>query len=213
MGTDISSIRKEYKLHSLNEKDVNANPINQLKLWLDEAVEARIPEPTAMALATSTPTGRPSIRMVLLKEIDDKGLVFFTNYESYKARQLEGNPFAAVLFFWPDLERQVRIEGVVEKVSIEESDKYFAERPEGSKIGAWASEQSSVIPSRLYLELKTAEYYNNYKNREIPRPDNWGGYRIIPSMFEFWQGRESRLHDRIRYQLNNKNWLIERLAP
>lgn len=213
METNISSIRKEYKLHSLNETDVAKSPIKQLQIWLDEAVESKISEPTAMALATSTVTGRPSIRMVLLKEIDDKGLVFFTNYESYKARQLEGNPFAALLFFWSELERQVRIEGIVEKVSVEESDKYFVERPEGSKIGAWASEQSSVIPSRLYLELKTAEYYNNYKNREIPRPDNWGGYRIIPSMFEFWQGRESRLHDRIRYQLNNNNWIIERLAP
>lgn len=213
MGTDISSIRKEYKLHSLNEKDVNANPINQLKLWLDEAVEARIPEPTAMALATSTPTGRPSIRMVLLKEIDDKGLVFFTNYESYKARQLEENPFAALVFFWPELERQVRIEGYVEKVSKEISDKYFGERPEGSKIGAWISEQSKIIESRVQLEMKTAEYYSKFRNSDIPRPDFWGGYRIIPSMFEFWQGRESRLHDRIRYQLNNKNWLIERLAP
>ncbi|NLT52496.1 MAG: pyridoxamine 5'-phosphate oxidase [Ignavibacteria bacterium] len=161
MEMNISSIRKEYKLHSLNEKDVNLNPITQLKLWLDEAVKSELTEPTAMALATSTPTGRPSIRIVLLKEIEDKGLVFFTNYGSYKARQIESNPFAAVVFFWPELERQVRIEGYVEKVSEEISDKYFEERPEGSKIGAWASEQSKVIDSRIQLEIKTAEYYSN----------------------------------------------------
>lgn len=213
MTKNIASIRKEYTLKQLDKKDVKSNPVDQFKVWFDDAINADINEPNAMMLATSTSDGKPSARMVLLKGIDNEGLTFFTNYNSRKASQLNGNPYAAVVFFWPELERQIRIEGMVEKVSDKESDDYFNSRPEGSRIGAWTSSQSQVIPCREFLELLNIEIKRNFKGKNIPRPEHWGGFRVIPSLFEFWQGRPNRLHDRIQYSKTDNNWIIERLAP
>jgi pyridoxamine 5'-phosphate oxidase len=210
----IEERRKHHSLSSLCEKDLDSDPIRQLQLWLDEALQSDVPEVNAMALATATPDGRPSNRMVLLRNLDERGLSFFTNYESRKAREIEANPFAAVVFFWHEVERQVRVEGRIERTSAEESDRYFHGRPAGSKLGAWSSPQSQVIAGRHELETQFRELEDRYPDGSIPRPAYWGGYRLIPDSIEFWQGRLNRLHDRLRYtRLPTGGWRIERLAP
>jgi pyridoxamine 5'-phosphate oxidase len=208
----IADIRKDYRLQSLDEADTAADPFTQFGVWWNEAVSSEIDEVNAMTLATATPGGRPSARIVLLKGYDAKGFVFFTNYESDKGKEIAANPQAALVFFWKELERQIRIEGRVEKVSSEDSDAYFQSRPAGSRIGAWASPQSAVITGRELIE-KNAEEFGSRFGGDIPRPPHWGGYIVIPDLFEFWQGRSSRLHDRIQYRLSGGAWVRERLAP
>jgi pyridoxamine 5'-phosphate oxidase len=211
--SSIADIRKDYKLQTLSEADVAPNPVDQFTRWWQDALNSAIDEINAFTLATATTEGKPSSRILLLKGYDENGFVFFTNYTSNKGNQLAHNPQVAMVFFWKELERQVRIEGVAEKVSNEESDAYFLSRPEGSRIGAWASPQSKVIENREVIEANVAKYVKMF-SEAIPRPQHWGGYRIKPSMMEFWQGRESRLHDRIQYCLEKDNaWKIERLAP
>lgn len=200
-------------MNELIEDKVDPNPFAQFTGWFDEVRKFNLIEPDAMILATSSLKGIPSLRTVLLKKFDEKGFIFFTNYESHKAKDLINNPNAEILFLWLELKRQVRISGSVEKVSDEESDEYFHSRPVNSQLGAWASRQSGVIPGREYLEIKFEEYSQKFKNGKIPLPSFWGGFRLIPEEFEFWQGRESRLHDRICYRKNNDNWDIVRLAP
>jgi pyridoxamine 5'-phosphate oxidase len=197
----------------LLESEVDPNPFKQFQVWFDAAVAECRSEPTAMTLATADREGRPSARLVLLKGCDERGFVFFTNYESEKARDLAENPWASLVFFWCEHQRQVRIDGRVERVSEGESDEYFATRPRGSQIGAWASNQSSPIAGREELERRVAEMEAEYEGRDIPRPSCWGGYRVIPVQFEFWQGRPNRLHDRIRYSPVEEGWRIERVAP
>jgi pyridoxamine 5'-phosphate oxidase len=198
---------------ALTKENVKANPTEQFQKWYEEAVAAEIPEVEAMALATATKEGAPSARIVLLKSFDQDGFVFYTNYESRKAKELTDNALACLLFYWMPVKRQVRIEGTVEKVSAEESEKYFHSRPFGSKLGAWASNQSEVIPSREELEKRFEEFSWKFGDN-IPRPSHWGGYRLRPKMIEFWQGRENRLHDRLRYRLQpDGRWVIERLGP
>ncbi|MGZ3581954.1 MAG: pyridoxamine 5'-phosphate oxidase [Ktedonobacterales bacterium] len=215
MGPDrLAEIRKDYRQRGLGEADVDADPFRQFRVWFDEAVSAGQPEPNAMTLATASRDGRPSARMVLLKGFDERGFVYYTNYESRKGRELAENSYAALVFFWVELERQVRIEGRVERVSAEESDAYFHSRPEGSQIGAAASHQSQVIASREVIERRAAELTAEYAGRGIPRPNFWGGFRVIPDTIEFWQGCPSRLHDRLRYRRNDDgSWTIERLSP
>lgn len=209
----ISHLRKEYQLKSFSESEVNSNPIVQFDTWWNEATNAEIVEANAMTLATASTDGVPSARIVLLKEYTDKGFVFFTNYESYKAQQLAENPRASLLFFWKELERQVRITGLVEKINAVESDVYFNSRPLGSRVGATASPQSHIIENRQWLEQKVKETEDKW-NDEIKRPSYWGGYRVKPVIIEFWQGRPSRLHDRIQYTLQeNGQWFKVRLAP
>jgi pyridoxamine 5'-phosphate oxidase len=199
---------------SLLEKDVHADPCTQFRLWLDEALAANLPQPLGMTLATATSKGEPSARMVLLRGFDDRGFVFFTNYTSRKATELETNPRAALVFYWAELDRQIRIEGRVERITEQESNEYFRTRPHGSQLGALASPQSQVIPDREFLDRRLAEWTKRYPSDNVPRPDFWGGYRVTPSSIEFWQGRANRLHDRLRYRrLENGRWLIERLAP
>ncbi|NNV56461.1 pyridoxamine 5'-phosphate oxidase [Limnovirga soli] len=213
MKKEIADIRKDYQLESLTEQDVATNAIAQFTRWWDEAVKSEIDEVNAMTLATVSDKGIPAARIVLLKDYDENGFVFFTNYNSDKGMQLAANPHATLLFFWKELERQIRIEGVAEKVSAAESDDYFYSRPVGSRIGAWSSPQSRVIANREILEQNVATYANEF-GENVPRPEHWGGYRIKPAVIEFWQGRSSRLHDRIRYTLTaENNWVIERLAP
>lgn len=211
--TDLSNLRHDFTLKSLDEREALSNPITFFSQWLNEAIEIQALEPNAMNLATSTKDGYPSSRIVLLKEIKDNGFVFFTNYDSRKAQQIADNNHCALNFCWYELERQVRIEGIVEKISPTASDAYFEMRPSKSKLGAWASPQSQVIPSREYLEKLNADFESKFHDQAIPRPSNWGGYIVIPHSIEFWQGRASRLHDRLRYTLQNANWIIERLAP
>jgi pyridoxamine 5'-phosphate oxidase len=214
MNHSIADIRKDYKLRSLSETDVAVNPFDQFTRWWDDAVSSEIDEINAMTLATATTDGFPSARIVLLKGYDHDGFIFFTNYQSQKGQELEINPHAALVFFWKELERQVRIEGIIEKVSGKESDEYYNSRPVGSRIGAWASPQSEVIANREEIENNFASLEKKFGNENIPRPGHWGGYKLRPTMLEFWQGRSSRLHDRIRYALQkDHNWLIERLAP
>ena len=210
---DIASIRKIYKLQSLLESDVDPNPIVQFEKWWQQAIESKIEEPNAMILATSTTDGKPSARTVLLKNFTNEGFVFFSNYGSRKAVQIEQNPFVALLFFWKEMERQVRIEGSIHKVSAEESDLYFASRPRESRIGAWSSPQSNVIESREFLYQNVEKYNAQFDTENIPRPGFWGGYIVIPSIVEYWQGRPGRLHDRIQYTSPNNEWIIKRLAP
>ncbi len=215
MLANIENLRQDYRLASLDLRDVALHPIDQFRKWFEEALEAKLPEPNAMTLATASPEGMPSLRVMLLKSVDYNGFVFFTNYKSRKGRQLDANPFAALCFLWLELERQVRIEGTIEKVSETESTAYFQSRPKGSQIGAWASPQSTAIPDRSVLEDKVTELMQMYENAEtLPRPDHWGGYLVKPTLIEFWQGRSNRLHDRLQYTLQeNGNWEIERLAP
>jgi pyridoxamine 5'-phosphate oxidase len=213
MPLSLSVLRKEYSLKKLTKKDVSPDPVMQFRTWFDEAKASITGEPNAMVLSTSGSDGKPSSRVVLLKNISEKGFVFFTNYSSRKGRNLEKNPFAALLFFWGELERQVRIEGRVEKISYEESSEYFATRPRLSQIGALASKQSKVIERRSELEDAFHSLDKEFEGKEIPMPGNWGGYIVIPDYFEFWQGRRSRLHDRISYRHDEGLWKIERLSP
>ncbi len=209
----LQKLRKEYTLKKLNEDDVKEFPIDQFNLWFDEAVNANVLEPNAMSLSTSTFNGKPSSRMILLKKVTDEGFTFFTNYESRKSKNIIQNPYGALLFYWPELERQIRIEGVIEKISARESDNYFAIRPKGSKLGAWASPQSSEIPNRRYLDALKSDYKEEFEDKYIERPENWGGFILKPTLFEFWQGRYNRLHDRIEYYYFENRWNIKRLAP
>jgi pyridoxamine 5'-phosphate oxidase len=209
----ISSIRKDYQLRSLSESDVHASPVVQFSQWWDEALKSDIDEVNAMTLSTITSAGRPSARIVLLKGFDERGFVFYTNYESDKGQQLDANPFASLVFFWKELERQVRIEGRCERVSAEESDEYYYSRPVGSRLGAWASPQSKVIEGREILDKNAEALLQKYASGEVPRPPHWGGYRVIAETIEFWQGRSNRLHDRIKYSNQDQTWKIERLAP
>lgn len=201
-------------LETLEEKRVERDPIKQFQIWFEEAIAAQLPLPEAMNLATVTSEGRPSARVVLLKQVDHEGFVFFTNYQSAKAVELEGNPYAALVFYWAPLERQVRVEGRVDRTSAEESESYFQTRPRESQIGAWASPQSSVIAGREVLEERVRELEDYYRDRDIECPEHWGGYRLLPDKIEFWKGRPGRLHDRILYELTSDGtWSIKRLAP
>ena len=211
--SDISSIRKEYRLSRLDFESLDSSPFNQFRFWLNDALRAQVAEPTAMTLSTATVDGKPSARMILLKDLDADGFTFYTNYESRKGKQLEVNPFAALVFFWPELERQIRIEGKVMKALQRASDEYFNARPEGSRIGTWASPQSQRIPSREYMENLQRDYRRLFQQKKLERPENWGGYMLIPALFEFWQGREDRLHDRFEYTRSGNIWEIHRLAP
>ena len=210
----IAKLRREYTSRTLDEKDVTADPVIQFNKWFDEALKAEVPEPNAMTLATTMVDFKPSARIVLLKGVEDGGFIFFTNYESRKGMELMWNPYGCLLFFWHELERQVRIEGRVEKISADASEKYFHSRPRGSQLGAAASPQSHVIENRDSLEKKMNEMEKKFDGKEIERPMHWGGYKVIPHVMEFWQGRPNRLHDRIRYTFIKQNeWKIERLAP
>ena len=209
----IADIRKDYQLKSLAESEVAKNPFDQFSIWWEEAVQSAIVEVNAMALSTVSPEGRPSSRIVLLKGYNEEGFVFFTNYTSDKGKQIGQNQYVSLLFFWKELERQVRIEGTTSKVAAEESDAYFESRPVGSRLGAWASPQSQKIADREILDKELEKVTAQFSEQQIPRPPHWGGYRVKPTRIEFWQGRSSRLHDRILYEQVDGQWQISRLAP
>lgn len=214
----ISSIRQEYLLATLSEKEVSPSPIDQFERWLNEAMKSEVLEPTAMVLSTVSAEGQPSSRVVLLKDLDSNGFVFYTNYSSKKGVELSQNARASLLFFWPELQRQIRIEGEVKRVNPEQSTTYFQSRPKGSQLGAWASPQSQVVPHREFLDERIEEMEKKFEGLEVlPRPEHWGGFSLIPNRIEFWQGRGSRMHDRIRYERTSSSvtseWKIERLAP
>ena len=210
---DFVAYRQEYGSQRLIVEKMHANPVKQFRLWFKEAERAGVKEPNTMTLATVSQQGQPTIRIMLMKEIADQGLVFYTNFRSRKGREMEELPKAALNFYWQDLERQVRFDGTVTKVPDDESDEYFHTRPRGSQLGAWVSEQSEPIPSRDYLEAQLKVYETRYKEHDIPRPTHWGGYLLTPVRVEFWQGGPHRLHDRIQYSLNNEHWDLQRLAP
>lgn len=210
---DISDYRREYTQGGLHRVDLAPDPITQFEKWFEQASRAQIADPNAMTLATVSPSCKPSLRTVLLKSFDQKGFVFFTNYSSQKAREIEANPNVGLLFPWTELERQVEISGRAEKISTAESMKYFLTRPHGSQLGAWVSNQSSVITSRKILEMKLGEMKRKFHDGKIPLPDFWGGYRVVPEIVEFWQGRPNRLHDRFEYRRHEDQWEIVRLAP
>jgi pyridoxamine 5'-phosphate oxidase len=209
----LADLRTEYTCTRLTEGDVDADPIRQFQAWFQQALAAGLPEPSAMTLATAAADGRPSARVVLLKGCDERGFAFFTNYESRKGREIAVNPFAALVFLWKELERQVRIEGRVERVTASESDAYFNSRPHGSRLGAIASRQSEVIAGRGALEERLRQLEQRYADVDPPRPPHWGGYRVVPEVIEFWQGRPNRLHDRLRYRRAAGAWVLERLSP
>ncbi len=213
MTLSLADLRLNYSKAELTEASVADHPFTQFHQWLEAAIASELLEPNAMTLATITPEGRPVARMVLLKALDERGFVFFTNYDSAKGQQLQGNPDCALVFWWGELERQVRIEGQVEKISAEESDVYFQQRPRPSQLGAWASPQSQVIGDRRILEEQLVKVQEKYTDQKVPRPEHWGGFRVIPRAIEFWQGRPSRLHDRILFTLTNDTWHKSRLAP
>lgn len=210
---DLFNIRRDFTLKTFDESEVLPNPVDMLQLWLNNALEAEALEPTAMTISTVSPEGKPSSRVVLLKKLQNEGLVFFTNYESHKGTDVAQNKYVAVNFIWHELERQVRVEGMIQKLSEEDSVAYYNMRPRDTRIGAWASPQSKVIPNRDYLDKQVKKYTKEFEGKEIPKPDHWGGYIIRPLLFEFWQGRKNRLHDRIQYTLTEDGWKTERLAP
>ena len=212
---NIAELRRDYTHASLTEADVDPDPLRQFRRWLDEAVAAELPEPTAMTLATVASDGAPAARIVLLKGVDSSGFLFFTNYSSRKGAELAARPAAALLFYWIELERQVRVEGSVVKLTAQESDAYFATRPHLARLGAWASPQSRVISDRGWLDAALAAARERFaaEGEQVPRPPHWGGYRVTPAVIEFWQGRASRLHDRLRYRRDGELWRLERLAP
>ena len=210
----IQKMRSTYISGKLEKEDLFEDPFEMVKSWLKTAAEANTPEPTAMTLATASTKGRPSVRTVLLKEIDETGFIFYTNYRSRKAKHIDGNDQGALLFYWHQLERQIRIEGNLEKVTAEKSKEYFQSRPKGSQIGAWASKQSTVINDRSILNDRARELSDVYKNHDVlPLPSFWGGYRLVPDYFEFWQGRDNRLHDRFEFKKSTESWEVNRLAP
>lgn len=209
----IADLRREYAHARLDESEVDPDPLAQFRRWFDDARRAKLLEPNAMTLATATPDGSPSARVVLLKGADELGFAFYTDYRSQKGRELEHNPRAALVFYWGELERQVRITGTVSRVAREESDAYFRTRPRGSRLGAWASEQSAVLPGRAALEARIRELAARHPDDDVPLPPHWGGYRVRPETIEFWQGRENRLHDRVRYVRDGGGWRIQRLSP
>ncbi|MDZ7269947.1 MAG: pyridoxamine 5'-phosphate oxidase [candidate division KSB1 bacterium] len=213
MSNALNHLRVEYARSRLEESQALADPFQQFHRWFAEALTADPQHANAMTLATSTTQGRPSARIVLLKDCDARGFVFYTNFHSRKARELEQNPRASLVFWWRELERQVRVEGQVEKVTASEADEYFQTRPRDSQLGAWASTQSEIIANRQVLEQRFQELAHEYEGRQVPRPPHWGGFRLVPEVFEFWQGRPSRLHDRLRYRRSSGGWLLERLAP
>ena len=210
---NLAELRRIYSHGELDESAAPANPLELFQLWFEQAIAAELREANAMALATATATGAPSVRMVLMKDFDPRGISFFTNYESRKGRELAENPQASLLFFWNELERQVRIEGTVERLPAEQSQQYFSSRPEGSQLGAWASPQSQVVASRAWLEASMARSAEQFRAQAISRPAHWGGYIVVPEVFEFWQGRPNRMHDRIRYRRDGEHWIKDRLAP
>lgn len=211
---DIAGLRHEYIGEGLRRADLDANPIKQFDKWFAAAIKADIRDANAMALATATPDGKPSVRIVLLKSFDEAGFVFFTNYSSAKGRELERNPHASLVLYWMEVERQIRVDGAVEKISREESEEYFHTRPVGAQIGAWASQQSEVIDGRRVLDARLAEMTQRFAGRDIPLPPHWGGYRLKPEAIEFWHGRANRLHDRFRYKRRaDGSWVIDRLSP
>lgn len=211
--SNLYQMRQEYTAGSLNEEEMASDPIQEFGEWMNAAISAGLSEPNAMTVATATPEGKPSARVVLLKEFNNEGFVFFTNYHSRKGKELKSNPFAAVLFDWHDIERQVRIEGMVEKLSEEDSDEYFESRPESAKIGAWASPQSRIIKNREEIEKLQEEIEDQFDELPVHRPGHWGGYLIRPTTIEFWQGRPNRMHDRIVYYKTEEGWTMHRLAP